>query len=93
MFFFVMDYQKISFPESVKLLADKYNVDLKKLLKHLNLKNILFFMNYMKLQKTYQKNLFSKKGKLALNYLKERGLNIETIEKYKIGLSFNMGMI
>ena len=32
-FSFVMDYQKISFPESVKLLADKYNVDLKKIAK------------------------------------------------------------
>ena len=57
-FSFVMDYQKISFPESVKLLADKYNVDLKKLLKHLNLKNILFFMNYMKLQKIYIKKIY-----------------------------------
>ena len=57
-FSFVMDYQKISFPESVKLLADKYNVDLKKIAKTSEPKNILSFMNYMKLQKIYIKKIY-----------------------------------
>ena len=90
-FSFVMDYQKISFPESVKLLADKYNVDLKKIAKTSEPEkySILYELHEVA-EDLYQKNLFSKKGKLALNYLKERGLTIDTIKKYKIGLSFNM---
>ena len=86
-----MDYQKISFPESVKLLADKYNVDLKKIAKTSEPEkySILYELHEVA-EDLYQKNLFSKKGKLALNYLKERGLTIDTIKKYKIGLSFNM---
>ena len=90
-FSFLMDYQKISFPESVKLLADKYNVDIKKIAKTSKTEkySILYELHEVA-EDLYQKNLFSKKGKLALNYLKERGLTIDTIKKYKIGLSFNM---
>ena len=36
-------------------------------------------------------NLFSENGKLSLSYLLDRGLSIETIKHFGIGLSFNNG--
>ena len=61
-FSFVMDYQKISFPESVKLLADKYNVDIKKIAKTSKSEkySILYELHEVA-EDLYQKNLFSKR--------------------------------
>ena len=37
--------------------------------------------------KFFTKYLFSTKGSIALNYLKDRGLSIDTIKEFKLGLS------
>ena len=89
-FSFIMDYQKISFPESIKILADKYNVSLE-----IDKKNIVpeIYSSIYNLheiaENLYKGNLFSNKGASALSHLKDRGLSTETIKKFNIGYSFN----
>ena len=39
--------------------------------------------------KYYQNNLNTKNGKEAINYLNERGLSLEDIKVFDIGVSFN----
>ena len=70
-FSFIMDYQKISFPESIKILADKYNVNLE-----IDKKNIVpkIYSSIYDLhdiaENLYKNNLFSNKGTSVLNHLK-----------------------
>ncbi|BBH54724.1 MobF family relaxase [Fluviispira sanaruensis] len=45
-----------------------------------------------KVQKFYIENLFSEKGKEALQYLIDRGFTIEEIKEYKFGLSNTYGL-
>ena len=40
----------------------------------------------------YSRNLFSKEGSNALNYIKSRGLDDETLNKFKIGYSPQYGL-
>ena len=74
-FSFIMDYQKIPFPDAVQVLAERYNIPIK--LEKDGTSNELFSSLY-KLHdialELYQENLFSELGKEALGYLKERGL-------------------
>ena len=89
-FSFIMEFQKVSFPEAIKILADRYSIKVE-----IDQKNSdpQIFSSIYDLHKIaedmYQNNLFSKKGNNALNHLFERGLNIDTIKQFKIGLSFN----
>ena len=41
----------------------------------------------MKQHQFFTKYLFSTKGSIALNYLRDRGLSIDTIKEFKLGLS------
>ena len=89
-FSFIMDYQKISFPEAIKVLADKYNVNLEFEKKNIipKIYSSIYDLHYIA-ENLYIDNLFSNKGASALNHLKNRGLSIDTIKKFKIGFSFN----
>jgi len=85
-FSFLMDYQKISFPEAVKFLADQYNIPIS--LNNETSGSEIFSALYELHQiavKLYQENLFSKDGEKALNYLFERGIKETTIKQFKIG--------
>jgi len=78
---FVMEYEKLSYPESIEKLADIYNFSLdytqsdgkikedRKLLENIN----MFF----------KKNLAHKKD--ALKYIKQRGIGEASIEKFELG--------
>ncbi len=87
---FLMDIKHISFLEAVKELADfnhikidLNNVDTKEelaKLKYYNLNNLA--------EKLFTRNLFSTNtGQLALDYLKNRGLDEEIIKTFGIGLA------
>jgi|TARA_B110000467_G_scaffold47125_1_gene43100 DNA primase len=87
---FIMEYQKIPFPEAIKVLADKYNIPIQ--IEKDSGSNELFSSLYELhdiATKLYQNNLFSEKGKHALSYLNSRGLSEDIIKQFKIGLSFN----
>ena len=72
-FSFIMDYQKISFPEAVKFVADRYNIkiELEKDNSQSETFSALYELHSIAVE-LYQNNLFSKDGLAALNYLYDR---------------------
>ena len=74
---------KDSIHRTLKVLEDKYNVNLE-----IDKKNIIpeiyssiYDLHYIA-ENLYIDNLFSNKGVSALNHLKDRGLSIDTIKKF-----------
>ena len=89
-FSFMMDYQKIPFPDAVQVLAERYNIPIK--IEKGEGTSELFTSLYQLHEiavKLYQKNLFSADGQKALEYLKARNLKEDIIKQFKIGLAFN----
>jgi len=88
-FNFLMKYERLSFFEAVKMLAQKSGVPLpvdeekedilhKKKERLYKLNNLV--VNY------YRECLFrTNQGKKVINYLKKRGINDTSVEKYKLG--------
>jgi len=92
-FSLVMQKENLGFPEVLRSLAEKYNIELperKKLSpKLLKLKEKLFKINESALA-FYKKNLFNTtEGRKALEYLKKRNISEGTIQNLKIGYAIN----
>jgi DNA primase len=89
-FSFLMKYHNISFPEAVKMLARKYNIEIEDTLasplqkKKRELKETLFQLNLMVME-LYNKLL--KNSEYAGSYLKNRGISDEIIEEFQLGYS------
>lgn len=89
-FSFIMDYEKVSFLEAVKKVADKLNIDLKidnfqkPVSQYDNYYDVLNMTN-----KFYQNNLQTKNGISAKKYLQDRDINEEIIKEFGIGLSLS----
>jgi len=87
-FDFLMKTKSIGFGEAVKILAAEAgmqpyrfsNFDKKKDLRFQNYKNI-----YKEYSDYFYKELFNANNKEALDYLKKRGLDKNTIEEFKLG--------
>ncbi len=93
LFTLVMEKEDLSFPESVRYLAEKYNIELprqKRLSpKYQSLKEKLSKITDHTLA-FYRKNLLNtSEGKKALEYLKKRGISEDIINKLKIGYALN----
>jgi len=89
-FSFVMEYQKVPFPESIKILAERYNIPIQ--IEESKGPNELFSSLYELHEiatSLYQKNLFSSKNIKVLSYLKSRGLTEDIITQFKIGFAIN----
>ena len=88
-FSFVKEYENVSFVESVKIVADKigYNLNIKIDNKEKPHKQEYEIMSYS--LKYFQNYLNTKEGSKARDYLKDRNINEELIEKFDIGLSPN----
>lgn len=87
-FTFLMNYDKMSFPEALKYLGDKVGVDTKGVkLEKQESKFHKFYEMYDLTSKYYQNNLLSTYGEEARKYLTSRGLNKDIIKKFGIGLS------
>ncbi|MBN8702026.1 MAG: DNA primase [Bacteroidetes bacterium] len=93
---FVMDHEQMSYPEALRYLAKKYNIeieeeytkDLDVLREEQTERESLFVVN------TFAQNYFSEQllttdlGKsVGLGYFKERGFTEETIKKFQLGIS------
>ena len=90
-FSFLKEIEGVSFFDAVKLLSNKAGIPLEidefaknkatsteeQTLLNINEAANNFFIKY----------LFSAKGSTALNYLKDRGLSLDTIKEFKLGLS------
>jgi len=88
-FNFLMKYEKLSFFEAVKILAQKSGVPLpvdeeKENILHKK-KERLYELNNL-VANYYQECLFkTNQGKKVINYFKKRGINDISVEKYKLG--------
>jgi DNA primase len=76
---FVMEYEKLSYPEAIEKLADEYNINLEydNKFKSIN-KQILEDIN-----KFFVNNLDT--NQTAFDYLVKRGVSLQSIEKFQIG--------
>jgi len=88
-FNFLMKYEKISFFEAVKMLAKKSGVSLPVDEEKENIlnrqKERLYKLNNLAAN-YYRECLFrTNQGKKIINYLKKRGINDTSVEKYKLG--------
>jgi len=92
-FTLIMEKENLSFPEALRQLADKYNINLpeqKKLSPQFTqLKEDIGRINELTLG-FFRKNLFkTQEGKKALDYLHKRKISDEVIQKLKIGYAAN----
>jgi len=93
---FVMKYENVTFPEAVKILAERAGMEVveteetgaekakrarSEILRQINSDAALFFMN----------NLYTPHGERGLKYLKDRGLTDETIRHFGLGFAGNNG--
>lgn len=92
-FKFLMKLENIDFKEALNVLAKKSNVELK-FNKEDSVKKSRkeILVEISNLSANYYNYLLTKtdQGKKALEYLKKRGLQDETIQKFKLGYSLNL---
>jgi len=85
-FSFVMEMEGVEFKEALKILADKAGVPLKKFNAETEKKKNRTLEILELATKFYETQLWSGAGKIKiLNYLKERGLNEESIRQFRLG--------
>lgn len=89
-FTFIMEFYKLTFFESAKLLADRYNIilDISDTYSSSNEYSFLKAVNE-DASLIFQQNLFSDMGKEPLQYLKKRNLTEEIIRKFRIGFALD----
>ena len=89
-FTFIMEFQKLTFFESVKLLADRYNI-LLEVTQSSSLSNEYSFLKkvHESATKQFQRNLFSDIGQGPMGYLEKRNLSKDVIKKFRIGFALD----
>ena len=89
-FSFLMEYQKLTFPEAVKTLADRYNIPIEY---ERGKDDSTTYSNLYEIHEQatmlYMDNLYSPRGEQALNYLKERGLSEDILKQFRIGFAID----
>ncbi|HIT89984.1 MAG TPA: DNA primase [Candidatus Merdenecus merdavium] len=91
-FTFIMEYENYSFPEALKVLADRAGVTLPEVeysqeaRQQADLRSAILELN-KKAAKYYYYQLRTEAGKQAYHYLTDRGLSEETIKKFGLGFS------
>lgn len=93
-FTFVENYLNISFYEAVGVVAEKIGMSFsasKVKKKETKFKEEYDLMDFV--LKLYQNNLSTKEGEQATSYLQKRGLLVEAIEDFSIGLSLDKNML
>ena len=95
-FKFVMDYENLTFPEALKVLADRAGIELpernvsREEREQEDLKSRILEVN--KVAASYYYYLLRKpEGKLGLDYLLGRQLSMETLQKFGLGYSGKTG--
>ena len=89
-FNFVMEYEKVSFYESVKIVADKIGVSIDiSTSKKENTKKSPLYDIYNIAYKFYQNNINTVYGKDAKKYLLNRKIDEDVIKNFNIGLSLS----
>ena len=93
---FLMEHEKFSYPEAIRYLAKKYNIEIEEVITNNQDKEKASRRESMYLvvedaMKFYRKNLNSKLEGISVgkSYLTERGFNDQSIDKFELGFSFN----
>ncbi|WP_185877596.1 DNA primase [Blattabacterium cuenoti] len=93
---FLMESECFTYIESIKYLANKYNIKIDKKFFYKRNNNDYYVNKQLFCIHNYAKHffsnqlLFNKEGiKYGLNYLKNRGFNIEIIKKFELGYALN----
>ncbi|MCX6266327.1 MAG: DNA primase [Bacteroidetes bacterium] len=93
---FIMEHEHFSYPEALKYLARKYNIEVEEekqtpeQLQELNEKESLYNLNLFAQQYFTSMLLESEEGKaIGLSYFKERGMRDDMVNKFQLG--FNPG--
>lgn len=94
-FKFVMDYEHVSYYESIGILANRAGIDVKLNLnkKDTSSKNSDLYNIYDLAKKVYQNNLNTENGIKAKKYLFNRDISEEVIKNFEIGLSLKKNTI
>lgn len=89
-FRFLMEVENIDFPEALKILSEKTGVALEKESSknfvRKSEKDVLLDI-HQEATKFYESELYSKRGKPALDYLLKRGLTEEMIKQFRLGFA------
>ena len=85
---FLMLYEKVSFPEAVEILAKRLGLTIpyKKTSPQERIKSMLYEVTEEACN-FFHKNLFREEGEKALEYLKKRDIDLETIKKFRLGFA------
>ncbi len=91
---FLMEHEHFTYPEAIKYLAKKYNIEIEETLQTdeekatTDLKESMYLVSEFA-QRFFQNTLFeTEEGKaIGLTYFKERGFTTETIKKFLLGYS------
>lgn len=89
---FLMEHEQYNYPESIKYLANKYNIEIIESLESDDDKEERSFRESLFIINNYAKEYFENnldKDNDVLNYLKERGLSEFTIKNFGLGYSKN----
>ena len=89
-FTFLMEYEKVTFFEAVKGLAEKYNIIIEEIKNTASSNEFsLLYDFHERASIIYENNLFSKSGSNALTYLTNRKLKENIIKEFRIGFALN----
>ncbi|WP_430615011.1 DNA primase [Flavobacterium sp. JP2137] len=91
---FLMEHEHFSYPEAIRYLARKYNIEIEETQQsneekeQLNEKESMFLVSEYAKKYFHQTLVESEEGKaIGLSYFKERGFTTETIERFNLGYS------
>ncbi len=88
-FTFVQKFENVSYPEAIKIVANKSGINFNYQTSAYEGKNHLAFEVMALSLKYYQNNLASQSGLEAKKYLMNRGITQELMNEYQFGLSLN----
>lgn len=88
-FTFVMKKENLNFPEAVRFLAEKYGLEIREyddgISDSFRLKREIYNINKIAADFYHDVLLTKYEGEKAKDYLKSRGINIQTIEEFTLG--------
>lgn len=91
---FVMEHEKFSYPEAIRYLAKKYNIEIEETEQtdeekaNTDVRESLFLVSEFAKNYFHNTLLNTEEGKaIGLSYFKERGFTNETIKKFQLGYS------
>ncbi|MCR9192168.1 MAG: DNA primase [Gammaproteobacteria bacterium] len=82
---FIMSYLHQTFPQAIETLAAKAGMQIPREQLPENLKQALALYGVLKKASDYYQKTLRKAGKVAIDYLKQRGVNGEVARRYHIG--------